>query len=89
MGATHPQGMDIGVPHGGTQETRDTPQRNVGTKNMTQDVFRTDPHRRRIDGVHLSHHILPTATRCYTHFLANSDHKAVTVHISPPISSSF
>ena len=46
-------------------------------------VFRNDLHRRRIDKVHLSQHILPSLTKCYTHFLANSDHKAVVVTISP------
>ena len=52
------------------------------------DVFAQDPHRRRIDKIHLSQHILPAISRCYTHlFLANSDHKAVIVWISPPHSN--
>ena len=50
-------------------------------------VFRNDRHRRRINRVHLSQHMLPKVTRCYTHFLAHSDHKAVIVQISPPPST--
>ena len=37
--------------------------------------------------MHLSQHMLPKVTRCYTHFLAHSDHKAVIVQISPPPST--
>ena len=67
--------MQQKAPHETPPTARDD---NEGVNAYTQ-----DPHRRQIDKVHLSQHILPSLTLCYTHFLVGSDHKAVIVTIPP------
>ena len=42
------------------------------------------PHRRRIDGIHFASHMLHSLTRCYTHRLGGSDHRAAIATLSPP-----
>ena len=45
------------------------------------------PHRRRIDRIHFASHMLHSLTRCYTHRLGGSDHRAVIATLSPPHST--
>ena len=78
-----PKGWTWGFP---IEQNQNKPDRREGdSKDIDElDAFRNRLHRRRIDRVHLSKYILPALTKCYTHFVAHSNHKAVIVMISPP-----
>ena len=60
------------------------PDRVVHDQGDTEDKPAPSPHRRRIDRIHISTSRVPTLSRCFTHGMAYSDHRAVIVEPPPP-----
>ena len=59
------------------------PDRVVHDQGDTDDKPTPSPHRHRIDRIHISASVVPTLSRCFTHGLAFSDHRAVIVEHPP------